>query len=84
MRRGLLKVVVHVLQHHGEELTRGWDPLLALLLPVPRQSDVQLVQLGFTAIELVCSDFLPFLPKLYIPRALDVVALYAQQVGWGR
>lgn len=28
VRRGLLKIVLHVLQHHGEELTRGWVPLL--------------------------------------------------------
>ena len=28
VRRGLLKIVVHVLQHHGEELSRGWVPLL--------------------------------------------------------
>ena len=28
VRKGLLKIVIHVLQHHGEELTRGWVPLL--------------------------------------------------------
>lgn len=37
VRRGLLRIVVHVLQHHGEDLTRGWVPLLRLLEAVPRQ-----------------------------------------------
>lgn len=28
VRRGLLKIVVNLLQHHGDCLTRGWVPLL--------------------------------------------------------
>ena len=28
VRRGLLKIVINVLHHHGDELTRGWVPLL--------------------------------------------------------
>jgi hypothetical protein len=28
---GLLRIVVHVLQHYGEDLTLGWVPLLRLL-----------------------------------------------------
>ncbi len=28
---GLLKIVLHVLQHYGEDLTLGWLPLLRLL-----------------------------------------------------
>jgi hypothetical protein len=49
------------------------------LLPLPAQ-DIRLVQAGFQCIELVCSDFLPFLPKEYIPRALEVVAAFTKQV----
>jgi hypothetical protein len=31
VRQGVLRIVGHVLQHHGEELTRGWVPILRLL-----------------------------------------------------
>uniref|UniRef100_A0A7S0NBW2 Mon2 C-terminal domain-containing protein n=1 Tax=Chlamydomonas leiostraca TaxID=1034604 RepID=A0A7S0NBW2_9CHLO len=60
-------------------MTRGWEPLLAVLQPVPTQHDVRLVQAGFQCIELVCFDFLPFLPKEYMPRALEVVAAFTKQ-----
>ena len=33
--------------------------------------------------QLLISDFLPTLPKEHIPRTLDVVALFAQQVWEG-
>lgn len=38
--------------------------------------------MGFQCVELLCSDFLYMLPKEYIPRALDVLALFAQQVSF--
>eukprot|EP00798_Chlamydomonas_sp_ICE-L_P006444 gene6444-3073_t len=77
--RGLLKIVTHVLHHHGEELTRGWVPLMRLLEAVPQQAEPALITLGFQCVELVVSDFLPSMPKEYIPRTLNTVALFAKQ-----
>lgn len=36
--------------------------------------------LAFQCVELLCSDYLYMLPKAHIPKALGVLALYAQQV----
>ena len=48
VRRGLLRIALHVLQHHGDGLTRGWVPLMRLLEAVPRAGqDPQEVRLGF-------------------------------------
>jgi len=80
VQRGLLKIVVHVLQHHGEGLTRGWVPLLRMLEAVPKSGrDSVVVSLAFQCVEVLVSDFLPCLPKEHIPKTLDVLALFAHQ-----
>lgn len=68
-------------QAHGDELTRGWVPLLRLLEAVPRAGqEPPLVTLGWQCVELLCSDFIVSLPKENIPKVLEVVAQFAQQV----
>ncbi len=49
MRRGLLRIALHVLQHHGDTITRGWVPMLRLLEAVPQRNgqDAAEVGLGF-------------------------------------
>ncbi|KAG2443720.1 hypothetical protein HXX76_002066 [Chlamydomonas incerta] len=81
VRRGLLRIALHVLQHHGDGLTRGWVPLMRLLEAVPRAGqDPQEVRLGFQVVELLATDYLASsLPKEHVAKALDVVAKFAQQ-----
>lgn len=49
VRRGLLRIALHVLQHHGDTITRGWVPMLRLLEAVPQRNgqDAAEVGLGF-------------------------------------
>lgn len=54
VRQGLLRVVQHVLQRHGDHMTRGWVPLLRLLDAVPSWEDTATINLGFQCVELVC------------------------------
>lgn len=81
-------------QHPGTKLCyshapTGWVPLLRLLEAVPQRQadDMVAVALGWQAVDMMCSEFMPMLPKEYISRALDCVALYAvTEVGgvtWG-
>ncbi|KAG2500662.1 hypothetical protein HYH03_001428 [Edaphochlamys debaryana] len=82
VRRGLLRVALHVLQHHGEALTRGWVPLLRLLEAVPGRGGVDAteVRLGFQVVELLATDYLASsLPKEHVAKALDVIARFAHQ-----
>eukprot|EP00955_Chlamydomonas_euryale_P001078 12387-Chlamydomonas_euryale.AAC.1 len=54
VRRGLLRAAIALLHHHGDELTSGWAPLLALLARVPRPgADARSVQLGFSGVQLM-------------------------------
>ena len=46
---------------------------------IPSQEDAA-TNLGFQCVQLLVSDYLPTLPKEHIPKTLDVVALFAQQV----
>ena len=42
-----------------------------------------IITLAFQCVEMLCADFLPTLPKEHLPKALDVVALFAQQARRG-
>lgn len=44
-----------------------------------KQRDPTTITLGFQCVELLCSDFMPTIPKEHLPRALEVVSLFAQQ-----
>ncbi|GIL51116.1 hypothetical protein Vafri_7207, partial [Volvox africanus] len=81
VRHGLLRIALHVLQHHGDGLTRGWVPLLRLLDAVPRAGQGSAdVRLGFQVVELLATDYLASsLPKEHVAKALEVIAKFATQ-----
>ncbi|KAL6763628.1 hypothetical protein V8C86DRAFT_3129698 [Haematococcus lacustris] len=79
VRRGVLRTVHHVLQHHGEELTRGWVPILRLLEAAAGHQDMDIIKQSFQSVELLCSDFLHRLDKDYIQMTLRALALFAKQ-----
>ncbi len=54
MRQGLLRVTLHVLQRHGDGLSRGWVPLLRLLEAVPSWEDNATISLAFQSAEAIC------------------------------
>ena len=54
VRQGLLRVLQHVLQRHGDHLTRGWVPLLRLLEAVPSWEESVTISLAFQCVEVVC------------------------------
>ena len=60
---------------------RRSPPRLLESVPRPGQERTA-ISLGFQCVQLLISDFLPTLPKEHIPKTLDVVALFAQQVRW--
>ncbi|WIA43332.1 hypothetical protein OEZ86_009826 [Tetradesmus obliquus] len=79
VRLGLLRVTLHVLQRHGECLSRGWVPLLRLLEAVPAWEEASTVAAAFQCVESVSSDFLPTMPKQHLERALEVAYLFVAQ-----
>lgn len=84
---GLLHMVLRVLQRYGEDLTRGWQPLLSLLAAAAESKETSVVTLGWECMHLLCYDYLHMMPKVHTSRALEVLASYAKQVrntAWDR
>jgi len=79
VRIGVLRVLLLVLQRHGERLTDGWTPVFRLLAVVPGQGDPETTSLGFQSVEVVCSDYMPAMPFPRLKRCLEVAVEYGKQ-----
>lgn len=79
IRLGVLRVLLNVLQHHGERLTDGWTPVFRLLAIVPGQGDAETIDLGFQSVQLVCSDYMSAMPFPRLKKCLEVAVAYGKQ-----
>lgn len=79
VRVGVLRVLLAVLQRHGERLTDGWTPVFRLLAVVPGQEDPETVSLGFQSLQLAASDYMPAMPFPRLKRCLEVAVAYGEQ-----
>lgn len=79
VRIGVLRVLLAVLQRHGERLTDGWTPVFRLLAVVPGQEDPETVSLGFQSLQLAASDYMPAMPFPRLKRCLEVAVAYGEQ-----
>lgn len=78
-QKGILLIALHVLQRHGESLTRGWIPVLRMLEAVPMTGDPELIVAGYDSIELVINDYLGLVPPELQAKCLDVASSYGNQ-----
>lgn len=78
-QKGILTIAFHVLQHHGESLTRGWTPILRMLEAVPMTGDHELIVTGFESIELIMNDYISLLPVDLKRRCFEVASGYGNQ-----
>lgn len=79
VQMGLLRVILQVLQRHGEQLTSAWVSILELLAAVPQAEEADTVQLAFQSVQLLCSDYMSSLPVQHLRRCVEVAALYGSQ-----
>lgn len=79
MRLGVLRVVLSVLQRHGERLSDGWTPIFRLLAAVPGAGEPETVELAFQSVQLTCGDYLASMPFPRLKRALEVAVAYGSQ-----
>ncbi|KAK9810126.1 hypothetical protein WJX72_005196 [[Myrmecia] bisecta] len=79
VRMGILRVLLQVLQRHGERLSSGWVPVLRLLAVVPQGEEPATVGLAFQSVQLVCSDYLSSMQPHLLRKCLEVAALYGSQ-----
>eukprot|EP00884_Botryococcus_braunii_P011071 jgi/Botrbrau1/19966/Bobra.0059s0082.1 len=81
VRLGLLRVLLHILQRHGEQLGTGWRPALRVLEAVPQEGEVdtEAVGLAFQSVQLLASDYMAGLPLDLLRSSLEVAALFGSQ-----
>ncbi|XP_073141433.1 uncharacterized protein [Henckelia pumila] len=79
VRIGSLKILLHVLERHGEKLRYSWPDILEMLRSVAHASEKDLITLGFQSLRVIMNDGLPTVPTDCLPVCIDVTGAYCTQ-----
>ncbi|XP_041019772.1 protein MON2 homolog isoform X5 [Juglans microcarpa x Juglans regia] len=79
VRAGSLKILLHVLERHGEKLHHSWPNILEMLRSVADVSEKDLVTLGFQSLRVIMNDGLSTIPADYLHVCIDVTGAYSAQ-----
>ncbi|XP_050379358.1 uncharacterized protein LOC126796668 isoform X2 [Argentina anserina] len=78
-RSGSLKILLHVLERHGEKLHYSWPNILEMLRSVADSSDKELITLGFQCLRVIMNDGLSTIPADCLQVCVDVTGAYSAQ-----
>lgn len=76
---GSLKILLHVLERHGDKLCYSWPNILEMLRSVAGSSEKDLVTLGFQSLRVIMNDGLSTVPSEYLHVCIDVTGAYSSQ-----
>lgn len=76
---GSLKILLHVLERHGEKLHYSWPDILEMLRSVADASEKELVTLGFQCLRVIMNNGLSTIPADCLPVCIDVTGAYSAQ-----
>ncbi|KAJ6380091.1 hypothetical protein OIU76_016695 [Salix suchowensis] len=79
VRAGSLKILLHVLERHGEKLYYSWLNILEMLRSVADASEKDLVTLGFQNLRVIMNDGLTSIPADCLHVCVDVTGAYSTQ-----
>ncbi|XP_024026387.1 protein MON2 homolog [Morus notabilis] len=79
VRAGSLKILLHVLERHGEKLQYSWSNILEMLRSVADASEKELVTLGFQSLRVIMNDGLSNIPADCLQVCVDVTGAYSAQ-----
>lgn len=79
VRAGSLKILLHVLERHGEKLHYSWPNILEMLRSVADVSEKDLVTLGFQSLRVIMNDGLATIPADCLHVCVDVTGAYSAQ-----
>lgn len=79
VRAGSLKILLHVLERHGEKLYYSWLNILEMLRSVADASEKDLVTLGFQNLRVIMNDGLTSIPADCLHVCVDVTGAYSAQ-----
>ncbi|XP_074292704.1 uncharacterized protein LOC141619592 isoform X3 [Silene latifolia] len=79
VRARSLKILLHVLEIHGEKLYDSWSDILEMLRSVACAPEKDLVTLGFQSLRVVMNDGLSAIPIDCLKVCIDVTGAYSTQ-----
>ncbi|KAH6772485.1 ARM repeat superfamily protein [Perilla frutescens var. frutescens] len=80
LRAGSLKILLHVLERHGEKLHYSWPNILEMLRSIALASEKELIALGFQSLRVIMNDGLPTIPAYCLHECIDVAGAYSAQM----
>lgn len=79
VRAGSLKILLHVLERHGDKLHYSWHSILEMLRSVADVSEKDLVTMGFQSLRVIMNDGLSTIPEDCLNVCIDVTGAYSAQ-----
>ncbi|XP_021742311.1 protein MON2 homolog [Chenopodium quinoa] len=79
VRSRSLKILLHVLERHGEKLHDSWQDILELLRSVACGAEKDLITLGFQSLRVIMNDGLSSIPVDCLQVCIDVTGAYSAQ-----
>ncbi|XP_027162674.1 protein MON2 homolog isoform X2 [Coffea eugenioides] len=76
---GSLRILLHVLERHGEKLCYSWQNILETLRSVALASEKDLIALGFQSLRVIMNDGLSTIPADCLHVCIDVAGAYSAQ-----
>ncbi|KAH9318494.1 hypothetical protein KI387_020263, partial [Taxus chinensis] len=79
VRAGALKILLHVLERHGDKLYHSWPSILDMLRSVVNGSEKDLIPLGFQSVRVIMNDGLLAVPEHCLDICVEVAGAYGAQ-----
>ncbi|XP_010256047.1 PREDICTED: protein MON2 homolog isoform X2 [Nelumbo nucifera] len=79
VRAGSLKILLHVLERHGEKLYHSWPSILEMLRSVVNAAEKDLISLGFQSLRVIMNDELSTIPANCLDVCIEVTGAYSAQ-----
>ncbi|TVU34939.1 hypothetical protein EJB05_16797 [Eragrostis curvula] len=79
VQMGALKILLHVLERHGEKLSYSWPSILHMLRAVTDASEKDLISLGFQSIRVIMNEGLSTIPVQCLEECILVTGAYGTQ-----
>ncbi|CAI0384415.1 unnamed protein product [Linum tenue] len=79
VRTGSLKILLNVLERHGEKLYYSWPDILELLRRIADSPEKDLISLGFKSLRVIMNDAITSIPVECLNVCIDVSGAYSGQ-----
>ncbi|VAH80557.1 unnamed protein product [Triticum turgidum subsp. durum] len=79
VQMGALKILLHVLERHGEKLSYSWPSILRMLRAVADASEKDVISLGFQSVRVIMNEGLATIPVQCLDECILVTGAYGAQ-----